>query len=75
MRANLPDGRFRHDDPNFSGFEERGGDIFFYANGVEHTYWQISTLTEKERQQLDETQKIFAEAGLAATLKHLNTPW
>lgn len=61
--------------PNFSGFEERRGNLFFYANGEEHTYWQLSTLTEEERQQLDKTREVFAMKGLDATLKHLNTPW
>lgn len=74
-RPNLPDGRFRHDDPNFTGFEEKKGNVFFYVNGVEHTYWQLSTLTALEREKLKTTRRVFAEKGLAAALKYLNTPW
>ena len=74
-KISVSDGCLRHADPNFSGFEERGGDVFFYANGVEHTYWQTSTLSSEDKRQLDKARKIFSEQGLAAVLKYLNTPW
>lgn len=62
-------------DDDFTGFVTRGDARFFFIEGCEKCYWQLSTLDQGERAALRKAEEIYARDGANACLTFLELPW